>query len=305
MSRIARRWRSHVAIVAGVLGVPLAFRLGAQADDTRAIVPEAFLSARPVASSKSTDKPVYRRVGPSTPSSGSSTTSIEIGVTLWRLRPARATDPSRLLLHEGAQNLELTPVRVRLDERLATGDRVRLTLESPRDGYLYVVDSEQYADGSMGPPYLIFPTKRTRGGDNKVAAGRIVDIPAQDDAPPYLTMRPSRPDQVGERLTIVVVREPIGDVSIGPSPARLERRQVVEWEKRGGGTIQRFEMQSGAGQAWSVAERAASDGTRRLTREDPPPQTLFRIQTADPALVALPVVLSSAGPSAGRSSTGR
>jgi len=194
-----------------------------------------------------------------------------------------------LLVHEGTQALELTPERLPLDARLSAGDRLRITIESARDGYLYVVDAEQYADGSTGRPYLIFPTKRTRGGDNRVVAGRIVDIPAQDDAPPYMTMRPSRADQFSERLTLIVVKEPIADLTIGPEPLALDRQRVAAWEKRGGGGVQRFEMQSGAGTAWTAAERAASDGTRRLTREDPPPQTLLRISSPDPAFVVFPV----------------
>ena len=52
--------------------------------------------------------------------------------------------------------------------------------------YLYVIDREQYADGTQGEPYLIFPTTRTRGGDNSVKAGRVMEIPSQDDNPPYL-----------------------------------------------------------------------------------------------------------------------
>ena len=258
----------------------------AQRDDSRSIVPEAFLNARP-AGSASGDRPVYRPVGRGGAAGGG--TPVELGVTLWRLRSPRPTDSMRLLVHQGAQSLELTPERLSLDARLASGDRLRITIESPRDGYLYVVDAEQYANGSTGQPYLIFPTKRTRGGDNKVTGGRIVDIPAQDDAPPYLTMRPSRADQVGERLTLIVVKEPIADLTIGPEPLAVDRQRVAAWEKRGSGGVQRFEMQSGAGKAWTAAERAASDGTRRLTREDPPPQTLLRISSPDPAFVAFPL----------------
>jgi hypothetical protein len=33
--------------------------------------------------------------------------------------------------------------------RLAEGDRLRMSIEAARSGYLYVVDQEQYADGSI------------------------------------------------------------------------------------------------------------------------------------------------------------
>ncbi len=66
------------------------------------------------------------------------------------------------------------------------------------------MDQEIYADGSKGEPYLIFPTSRTRGGDNSVKAGRVIEIPAQDDTPPYFTLKRTRADHVGENVIVLV-----------------------------------------------------------------------------------------------------
>ena len=97
-----------------------------------------------------------------------------IGVTLWRLRPIRSADTGeRIITHDGPDSIEWLPERVSSDGRLSEGDRIRVSIEAARTGYLYVVDQEQYADGSKGEPYLIFPTTRTRGGDNSVKAGRV------------------------------------------------------------------------------------------------------------------------------------
>ncbi|MGH9801849.1 MAG: hypothetical protein ACRD82_15915, partial [Blastocatellia bacterium] len=104
------------------------------------------------------------------------------GITLWRLRPATAKDDKqvRLFKHNKDETkvVQWTPERISMDTPLAVGQRVRLSIESARTGYLYVINRELYADGSMGEPYLIFPTARLRGGENKVSIGRIVDIPA-------------------------------------------------------------------------------------------------------------------------------
>src|SRR5688572_20424218 len=57
-----------------------------------------------------------------------------IGLTIWRLRPSRATDgkDSRLLLlEESTKEAEWTPERVEADTVFANGDRVRLSIESP------------------------------------------------------------------------------------------------------------------------------------------------------------------------------
>src|SRR5262249_42557865 len=90
----------------------------AQDDSTRSIVPDSFLTSRPAAAGRpSTAKPVYRPVTPAgTASPGGP--SVDLGVTLWRLRPSRAQDRTRLLTHEGVQTSEWTPERVRLDTRL-------------------------------------------------------------------------------------------------------------------------------------------------------------------------------------------
>jgi hypothetical protein len=283
--------RPRFGLTAALLALVASSVVIAQQDATRAIVPEAFLGARPQGNGTPA-KPVYK---PATPAIGTGSASMfDLGVTLWRLRPARQADPTRLLLHEPGRSQTWASERVRLDQQLTEGDRVRITIESPRDGYLYVIDSEEFADHTRSQAYLIFPTRRIRGGDNKLSAGRILDIPDQDDAPPYFTLKPSRANSLGERLTVVVSAAPLTEVTIGDAPLELTRERVADWEKRGGVKVERFEMESGAGKAWSAAEQsAARDGTRRLTRVDPPPQTLLRLQPSDLAFIAVPIVIGN------------
>jgi len=288
------RPRRCLALSLGAALVIAAGVLAAQDETTRSIVPEAFLKARPApaTASKTPRRATYRPVDRARPGAAGGET-VELGVTVWRLRAAKAGEPVRLLVQQAESSTEWTPERVGSGSSLAIGDRVRLSVESPRAGYLYVIDREQYADGTLGTPYLVFPTTRTRGGNNQVAGGRLIDIPAQDDRPPYFTMKPSRPDQTGERLTLVVTDKPLPDVTIGDQPIQLQPAQVADWEKRGTGTVQRLEMVGGAGRAWSRAEqRAAADATRRLTQEDPPPQTLFRIVVNQPNFVVVNVTLA-------------
>jgi hypothetical protein len=99
-----------------------------------------------------------------------------LGVTVWRLRPASAADgkDSRLLLQDEDKDAdkEWTPERVEAETAFVSGDRVRLSIESSRPGYLYVIDRELYDDGTASEPYLIFPTRRLHGGNNTVAAGK-------------------------------------------------------------------------------------------------------------------------------------
>src|ERR1044071_4769400 len=166
-----------------------------QDDGSRQIVLEEFTKAaphvpqptrpgprRPPASVK-LRAPKYLRKTPSVFTSAvASIGTMEIGVTLWRLHQSSGRDAgARVLVMENAQTTQWTPQRIEIDTPLQIGERVRLSIESPREGYLYVIDREQYSDGTLGDAYLIFPTLRTRGGDNRVRAGRLIDIPAQED----------------------------------------------------------------------------------------------------------------------------
>ena len=151
-----------------------------------------------------------------------------------------------------------------------------------------MIDREQYADGTPGEPYLIFPTTRTRNGDNQVTAGRLIEIPGQEDRPNYFTLRQTRLNQIGEILTVLVTAQPLKGLSLGPQALLLAREQVAKWEKAWGAQVERFEMQGGTGRAWTQAEqKAGADSTRLLTQDDPGPQTIYRVavKPGEPILV--------------------
>jgi len=266
------------------LGIVLAgMALASPQSGERGIVPEDVVQARPLAktAAPARAKPQYQALDPQMVASlRRQTAASEMGVTIWRLRPAAPEDSgARILIQEAGETVEWTPVRVSSTTRLQAGDRVRLTLESPEPGYLYVIDRERYASGERGKPYLIFPTTRTRSGDNKVSGGKLIDIPAQSDQPNFFTLRRSRPDQAEEDLTVLLSPQPLEGIHIGPEALELPDEQVSLWENKwGAGKPAVFELSGGAGRAWTQAEQnAAADGTRLLTQDDPPPQTVYRV----------------------------
>jgi hypothetical protein len=233
-----------------------------------------------------------RTAGGRKPAAASS--SEEIGVTVWRLRPSQTGDTgARVLVLDGLKPSEWIPERIEADTPLNIGDRVRLTIESPRPGFLYIVDREQYADGSLGEPMLIFPTLRTRGGDNRVAPGKLIDIPAQEDQYSYFTAQPSgdRRDQVAEVLTIILLSKPL-PLEIGQQPLKVSNTTVSAWEKIWGGTAERLELVDGAGRTWTKEEKIAGAANgRQLTQGGPPPQTVYRVarKAGGPLLVTVPL----------------
>jgi hypothetical protein len=278
-------------------------------ESSRQIVLDRFNKARPAEdvtarisgtrpSNIATKPPVYRRTGqirtPGGRKPAPASSSEEIGVTVWRLRPSQSSDTgARVLVLDGLKQAEWTPERIEADTPLNIGDRVRLTVESPRAGFLYIIDREMYADGSLGDPMMIFPTIHTRGGDNRVAPGKLIDIPAQEDQYSYFTAQPggTRRDQVAEVLTIILVTQPL-PLQIADQPLRMTDTQVAGWEKLWGGTAERLELVGGAGRAWTNEEKLAGAAKgRQLTQAGPPPQTVYRVarKAGGPLLVTLPL----------------
>src|SRR6266478_4924280 len=267
-----------------------------QQDQTRGLHVKKIEESRPAATTPSDPKqPRTYRSTTSTASSSelrksASASEAVIGVTLWRLRPAQSAENqgARILEHQGAKSAEWTAERIEADARLNEGERVRVSIESPSTGYLYVIDREEYADGSLGDAYLIFPTARTRGGNNSAVAGRVIEFPAQNDNPPYFTLTRSRPEHIGETLILIVAPKPLAELPIGAEPLKLLSDMLAQWEKDWGGRAEKFELEGGAGLPYTKAEKSAGgDGSRMLTQTDPLPQTILRLNTrpGSPVLV--------------------
>lgn len=311
LNRNSQRFARGFAFLAA-LSLPFAAVTRSQDDNSRQIVLEEFTKARPATTSNKAAGPSGTKVKKPTSAKAPpryvrktpavlvtmkvNSEVMEIGVTIWRLRPGVGNDAgARVLVMEDARPTEWTPQRIEADTPLQVGERVRLSIESPRAGYLYVIDREQYADGSYGDAYLIFPTLRTRGGDNQVRPGKLIDIPAQEDNPSYFTLipTPSRRDQVAEILSIIVAPEPIASLRLTDRPLKLSKSDVVRWEASGSAEVERFEMVGGAGMPWSKVEMAASaaGSSRILTQEEPAPQTIYRIGTKNKNVIMITVPL--------------
>jgi len=253
---------------------------------TRKLWDTAFIKASsPRKSSKRRTN--YRVATPNVPVDNVAPDTV-VGVTIWRLRPANRSDSGeRLIVHDDNATREWLPERISANTRLVQGDRLRISVEAVRDGYLYVINREQYSDGTVGEPYLIFPTTRTGAGDNRVANGRLLEIPAQDDSPPFFTMRKSRPDHVAEVVSVLVSPTPIEGLTITDKAQRLSEDQVAKWDKAWGSRVGRLEMET-AGQAWTKAEKDST--TRALTSSAPAPQLLFyrpMVKPTEPMFVKL------------------
>lgn len=222
-----------------------------------------------------------------------------IGVTVWRLRTASAKDPEsvpRELFQEGEYVLE----RAKADTAFREGDLIQISVEYPRPGrfYLYVIDREEYSDGTPGPPTLIYPSRSMPEGGNVLAPGRSLYIPAYDDKKPYFRLRRNsrRSDQVSERLTLIISQNKLSlgdDEMVGP--LELDAKLVAKWEQDwGAGAVKGYEMSGGAGRFWTRVERDADVNRKDLDQVAPLPQTAYRIAAKVSGKVALVVPLNFA-----------
>ncbi|HLJ25851.1 MAG TPA: DUF4384 domain-containing protein [Candidatus Angelobacter sp.] len=269
-------------------------------DATRHIWDTAFLSpkADKATQGQAAHKPRYTVLTPRIPVQTVDPGAV-VGVTVWRLHEYKKGDAGeRLLVHGGSKPIEFAPKRVSARTLFKRGDKVRVTVEAAREGYLYVVDRERYTHGKQGEPYLIFPAATIRGGENHIVPGQIVEIPAQDDDPPYFNLRQSRPDQMAEQLTILISPTPIQDVQPGENGQRLSPEQCAQWEQHSHVDAGMAEIKANVALDWSREEKnAGRDPAISLPPGAPPPQTLFYSTDANaqsPTIVKL--VLNYAPP---------
>ncbi len=270
-------------------------------DEARQIWDDGFRQKRPARASKPAGQPptsprpiAYR---PSQPVTGDTPPAgALVGVTIWRLRPGSRADANvpRLLVPDepSGPSTEYVPERVPVSGTLREGDRVRLAIEVPQTGYLYVIDRERYKDGGFSDPYLLFPALNLSKGDNRVAAGRLVEIPAQSDPIPALRLERQSPQQVGEELLILVTQKPIEGLRIGTRPLKLAPEMVAAWERDWATSTKRLDLVSGSEATWTAAEKqAGASADRPLTRDDPMPQAIFQVASPPdrPLLVRVPL----------------
>lgn len=205
----------------------------------------------------------------------------KVGVTFWRLREPKSYERDAptfpVSTDEGIEYW--TAERVNSTTKFKSSNRVRFTIESPRSGYLYVVNREYYLDGTRGEARLIFPTTKTRQqGDNRVTAGSLVEVPDSNSRVPYFTLRSKSPDYAGEEIIVIISPIKLPNIQIGAEALQITAEKLEKWIDDWGTITDIFEADDGEGVALTKVEEEAVK-TRALTQEEPSPQTIFSLRT--------------------------
>ncbi len=219
----------------------------------------------------------------------------EIGVTIWKLRPPRSSDAGfKIPVRNADGRREMwTAERVNSNEAFQAGERVRLAVESSISGYLYVINSEVYSDGSFGEPFLIFPASANE--NNHVQPGLLVDIPDQTEDLPYFVINPKNPKYAGEFLTVIISPKPLTNLKTDSDGKIISLNNLIDLEENADAEIynrtdNQYKIYTQAeadaacgakarGQNSRQLERPCGANTRQLTREEPLPQTIYRVKT--------------------------
>jgi hypothetical protein len=262
--------------VLSILSVQLIVSTALQ--EERSIVSDDFTNNRPKSNkrNKSTRKGPrsYRLASTSltNPTDRSRLDKLQVGITIWKLQRASAihSNIGQSLKEDSRGQYEWVARRVEADTQFREGDLLRVSIESPRIGYLYVVDRDWFTDGSSGETNLIFPA---RGEDNRLEPGKLITIPAENQAPFKTSPKVS---QAGELLTIIITSAAL-PLPLSKNPLPISSQQLAQWEDRWSSLTERFEMNGGAGEAQTIEEQQAASRqeTRQLTRDDPAPQTIY------------------------------
>jgi hypothetical protein len=254
--------RSRLFLIAlSILAIQVVAQAALQEEIPRSIISDDFVKNRRKGKAKPRSL-LYRLTSPTRKRQANESDSDlwQVGVTIWKLQ----REPSR--------QLERVSRRVEADTKFHEGDLLRISIESPLTGYLYIVDRDWFTNGSGGETKLIFPV---RGENNRLKPGKLIDIPTESDASFKAT---PKPNQVGEMLTIIVTSLPL-QLPLSNDPLPITSTQLSDWEKRWSAITDRYEMNDGVGQTRTIEEQQAAviGGTRQLTRDDPSPQTIFRL----------------------------
>ncbi len=214
-----------------------------------------------------------------------------LGVTVWSLRTPKPEDTdSRLLVYDSGD--AFIPERVDLSRPLHDGERIRIGIEVPRTGYLYVVDRERYRDQTFGQPVLLLPSLGLNHGDNHVEPGQLVQLPPPGSAIKSLRLTKGDSRHVGEDLIFVISPQPLTQIVPREGEQALPASVLSEWEHDWATGSMRLDLQNAPSTSWTLAEKGAGIGTQmRLTRDDPLPAAIFTISHAAEGviLIHLPV----------------
>jgi hypothetical protein len=210
---------------------------------------------------------------------------VRVAVTIWRLSPTQCpiqNCPLPAARAESSKGLIDTATRVEDDVPLNNGERVRIALESlSHSGYIYVIDREQFSDGSLGEPVLIFPTQKIDNGKNWAVPGLQIHLPRANGCF-CVKSRNLQKTLAADLLTVILSPTPlIAPQDVGADAIPLPTNLISFLNRPDREKTFRAILRGGSGLAQSAQEQSAGakglfDTEAVLTQADLPPQNFYQ-----------------------------
>jgi len=238
---------------------------------------------------------------------------LDVGVTLWRLRPAQKADPQnvrepkRIVVRKKGRSEEKTmmmvPARAESETLFSDGDLLKFSVESPFEAYIYILDRERYTDGTMSDPYLVFPAREDIGINDKGFPGRLLFLPSVKDDEKFELKRLSdlnltereNTEKTGEAFTVILSKQPIKELSPlekSDEVRRIDKLQFERWQTEWGGRVWKFERFGGVGKSITGDEKeAGATVSAMLTDGDPYPQTVYHVERKAEGILLFDILL--------------
>src|SRR5215813_419731 len=203
--------------------------VSAQDEDVRG----AFIESRPKTTNLNGPSRRHRRRPANTNANASGTPSSSAGTNTNRNPGVNPGDVKRMQAAIGLgytifmRDASGRSIRVEPSREFRTGDRIRLALEPSVDGFLYIFDSE---DG--GTPKMIYPDPRLDGGDNWIEAHVPIEVPSSEETEERLRWFEFYGQPGGDRIYVVVTREPLPIVPTGDELVALcsSSKEKCPWQ---------------------------------------------------------------------------
>lgn len=206
-----------------------------------------------------------------------------LGITLWRLRVAKPSDDPAVKVRLG--NYDWTLERVSQRAPLGGGERIRISVESERAGYLYVIVRMALLSGGKQPVFLIYPPPGSGPHDNYVTPGTMVAVPSPNADPAYLQIRGYGTE---DKYTVLLTPRPIPGIGAETKGNEIVE-QLADWRTIWGRPVKQLDAPELAPKVTPAEAGVMRQPSLRLTQDDPPPQDLYHASAApnEPIIVDL------------------
>lgn len=307
--------RIHNELLSMGLMISLSLAVSSQVnDETRGLIPREYASR--LSQSIAKKRPRSNRKKPQattkyTPESRDNSpmaAGVDVGVTFWRLRPARKVDdpvvvePKRIVKRikgkEVETTIKLTPERVESEAQFLDGEKLRVSIEAPFESYVYILNQEQYADGTLSDPFLIYPGAADIRGNKRAAPGRLVYVPEEPDYFEISTLNPAGKKKSAEVFTIVLSSGLVA--ALPPLEGTEDTRKIDKvlfdrLQHDFEGAVWKFKQVGEARRNITrVEKKAGPKGGGLLDDFDPQPETIYHVARRIDGIVAfqIPVKIS-------------